>query len=172
MSPKPHEMVKRGISFVPQGRQIFGSLSVYENLQMGGFSLSDTSDLGSRIDEVLRFFPMLKEKRKARANTLSGGQQQMLAIARGLVTDPKLLLLDEPTLGLAPKIVKEVFEKIKEINRERKIAILVVEHNIVSLLEVVHRGYVLDHGKIIKHGSSQELKSSGILDKIFVGAHT
>ncbi|HEY4493736.1 MAG TPA: ABC transporter ATP-binding protein [Candidatus Paceibacterota bacterium] len=172
VSPKPHEMVKRGISFVPQGRQIFGSLSVYENLQMGGFSLSDTSDLGSRIDEVLRFFPMLKEKRKARANTLSGGQQQMLAIARGLVTDPKLLLLDEPTLGLAPKIVKEVFEKIKEINRERKIAILVVEHNIVSLLEVVHRGYVLDHGKIIKHGSSQELKSSGILDKIFVGAHT
>lgn len=171
VEPKPHEMVARGISFVPQGRQIFGSLSVQENLEMGGFSLADRSLLPERIKEVLKFFPDLAGKRNARARTLSGGQQQMLAIARGLITDPKLLLLDEPTLGLAPKIVKEVFDKIKEINRERKTAIFVVEHNLVSLLEVVHRGYVLDHGKLLKHGSSGELKASGILDKIFVGAH-
>lgn len=169
--PKPHQMVERGISFVPQGRQVFVSLSVEENLQMGGFSLSDQRLLPERIKEVLDFFPDLRAKLKHKARTLSGGQQQMLAIARGLITDPKVLLLDEPTLGLAPKVVKEVFEKISEINRERKTAILVVEHNLVSLLEVVHRGYVLDHGKVIKHGSAGELKESGILDKIFVGAH-
>lgn len=171
LSPKPHQMVERGISFVPQGRQVFASLSVEENLQMGGFSLADQKLLPERIRDVLEFFPDLRAKLKQKARMLSGGQQQMLAIARGLVTDPKVLLLDEPTLGLAPKIVKEVFAKIVEINAKNKTAIIIVEHNLVSLLEVVHRGYVLDHGKLLKHGSAAELKSSGILDKIFVGAH-
>ena len=171
LNPKPHQMVERGISFVPQGRQVFASLSVEENLQMGGFSLSDQKLLPERIRDVLEFFPDLKIKLKQKARTLSGGQQQMLAIARGLITDPKVLLLDEPTLGLAPRIVKEVFAKIVEINAKYKTAILIVEHNLVSLLEVVHRGYVLDHGKLVKHGSAALLKSSGILDKIFVGAH-
>ena len=114
VTPLSHEMVKRGISFVPQGRQVFGSLSVEENLTMGGFALADTKLLPERIAAVMRLFPILHEKRHAKARTLSGGQQQMLAIARGLITDPRLLLLDEPTLGLAPKIVKEVFGKIKD----------------------------------------------------------
>ena len=169
VTPLSHEMVKRGISFVPQGRQVFGSLSVEENLTMGGFALADTKLLPERIAAVMRLFPILHEKRHAKARTLSGGQQQMLAIARGLITDPRLLLLDEPTLGLAPKIVKEVFGKIKDINTEHKTAILIVEHNLVSLLDVADRGYVLDHGLVLKHGSSAELKQSGILDKIFVG---
>ncbi len=169
--PMPHEMVRRGISFVPQGRQVFASLTVAENLAMGGFGLANRGDLATRTEEVLELFPALRTKLHAKARTLSGGQQQMLAIARGLIPDPKVLLLDEPTLGLAPKIVKEVFDKISEINERHKTAILVVEHNIVSLLGVVHRGYVLDHGTIVKHGSSEELKASGVLDKIFVGAH-
>jgi branched-chain amino acid transport system ATP-binding protein len=169
VEPKPHQMVKRGISFVPQGRQVFASLSVLENLEMGGFSLSDRKLLPERIKNVLELFPDLIAKLKAKARTLSGGQQQMLAIARGLVTDPKVLLLDEPTLGLAPKVVKEVSAKIVEVNAKQKTAILIVEHNLVSLLEIVHRGYVLDHGRVIRHGSADELKQSGILDKIFVG---
>ena len=136
---------------------------------MGGFALAETRLLPERIAAVMKLFPILHEKRHAKARTLSGGQQQMLAIARGLITDPRLLLLDEPTLGLAPKIVKEVFGKIKDINTEHKTAILIVEHNLVSLLDVADRGYVLDHGLVLKHGSSAELKQSGILDKIFVG---
>ncbi|MEK7075822.1 MAG: ATP-binding cassette domain-containing protein, partial [Patescibacteria group bacterium] len=108
-------------------------------------------------------------RRKAKAGTLSGGQQQMLALARGLMTEPKVLLLDEPSLGLAPKIVKEVFAKIKEINDKHKTTIMVVEHNIKSLLEIAHRGYVLDQGKVVAKDTSQKLLESGVLEKVFVG---
>lgn len=117
----------------------------------------------------MKTFPVLKQKRKAKSGTLSGGQQQMLALARGLMTDPKVLLLDEPSLGLAPKIVKEVFTKIKETNEKHKTAILVVEHNIKSLLEIANRAYVLDKGKVVAKDSSQKLLESDILEKVFMG---
>ncbi len=167
--PVPHEVVERGIAFVPQGRRVFKYLTVEENLEIGGFIVRDKKELRRRMDEVMELFPVLKAKRNAKAGTLSGGQQQMLAIARGLMVDPKVLLLDEPSLGLAPKIVKEVFQKIKEINERHKTAIVVVEHNIKSILNIVHRAYVLANGTVAAEGKPQELLSSGVLEKVFLG---
>lgn len=169
IKPVSHEVVQRGISFVPQGRRVFSHLTIEENLEIGGFVVSDKKELKRQIAEVMEIFPVLKQKRKSKAGTLSSGQQQMLALARGLMTEPKVLLLDEPSLGLAPKIVKEVFIKIKEINEKHKTAILVVEHNIKSLLDISSRGYVLDKGKIVAKDTSQKLLESNILEKIFIG---
>ena len=167
--PVPHEVVERGIAFVPQGRRVFKYLTVEENLEIGGFVVKDKKELRGRRDEAMELFPALKAKRNAKSGTLSGGQQQMLAIARGLMVDPKVLLLDEPSLGLAPKIVKEVFQNIKQINERHKTAIVVVEHNIKSILDIVHRAYVLAAGKVAAEGKPQELISSGVLEKIFLG---
>lgn len=169
IKPVPHEMVADGIAFVPQGRRVFKHLTVHENLEIGGFVVKDRNLLQQRIDEVLEFFPALKAKLKAKSGTLSGGQQQMLAIARALITRPNVLLLDEPSLGLAPKIVKEVFAKIQEINERHRTAILVVEHNLKSLLHIVHRAYVLDKGAVVEEGEPQRIVSSGILEKVFLG---
>lgn len=168
-TPVPHEVVARGIAFVPQGRRVFKYLTVEENLEIGGFAVNDKKELRRRMDEVMETFPILKAKRKEKSGTLSGGQQQMLALARGLMVDPKVLLLDEPSLGLAPKIVKEIFEKIKDINERHKTAIVVVEHNIKSILGIVHRAYVLDKGKVAAEGSPDEVVQSGILEKVFLG---
>jgi len=167
--PVSYEVVERGVSFVPQGRRVFRHLTVLENLEIGGFNIKSSADRRERIKSVLELFPVLKTKLKAKSGTLSGGQQQMLAIARGLMPDPKVLLLDEPSLGLAPKIVKEVFEKIREINERRKTAIFVVEHNLKSLLEITKRAYVLDKGKIYAEGNPKELIENNILEKVFLG---
>lgn len=169
IAPVSYEVVQKGIAFVPQGRRVFSNLTVEENLEIGGFIVGDKKELKRRIAEVMETFSVLKQKRKAKAGTLSGGQQQMLALARGLVTEPKILLLDEPSLGLAPKIVKEVFVKIKEINERHKTAIMVVEHNIKSLLDIASRGYVLDKGKVVAKDTSQKLLESGVLERVFVG---
>jgi branched-chain amino acid transport system ATP-binding protein len=166
---KPYEVVELGISFVPQGRRVFKHLTVYENIEIGGHAIKNKKVLQERIEEVLEIFPVLKEKLKQKSGQLSGGQQQMVALARGLVTDPKLLLLDEPSLGLAPKIVKEVFEKIKEINKKRGTAIIVVEHNLKSLLEIAHAAYVLDKGNVIARGEGKDFLKSDILEKVFMG---
>ena len=168
LEPLPHEMVRRGVSFVPQGRRVFRHLSVRENLEMGGLTCG-LRERTRRIEDVLQLFPALKTKLKTKSGSLSGGQQQMLAIARGLMSDPQVLLLDEPSLGLAPKIVKEVFTVIKEINERRKTAICVVEHNLKSLLSIAHRVYVLDKGKVYTEGDPQQLIHSGVLEKIFLG---
>ncbi len=168
-TPVPHEVVRNGIAFVPQGRRVFTTLSVEENLEIGGYGIRDEKELKKRIESVMDMFPALKQKRKTLSGTLSGGQQQMLAIARGLMIDPKVLLLDEPSLGLAPKVVKEVFKKIAEINKNRKTAIMIVEHNIQSLLSVAHRGYVLDKGRIVAEDEAEKLTSSGILERVFTG---
>jgi branched-chain amino acid transport system ATP-binding protein len=167
--PISHEVVHRGISFVPQGRRVFKHLTVYENIEIGGWGIKDAKLRKERIENVLDIFPALRAKLKAKSGTLSGGQQQMLAIARGLMTDPKVLLLDEPSLGLAPKIVKEVFAKIKEINERRKTAIIVVEHNLKSLLEITNRAYILAKGKVVAEGEPKELVGTGILEKVFLG---
>lgn len=169
VKPVSYEMVERGISFVPQGRRVFKHLTVKENLEVGGYVIKDQKIIKKRIEEVLDLFPMLKTKLKAKSGSLSGGQQQMLALARGLITDPKILLLDEPSLGLAPKIVKEVFQKIKEINEKRKMAIVVVEHNIKSLLEIAQRAYVLDKGKVVVSDIPVNIINSNILEKVFLG---
>jgi branched-chain amino acid transport system ATP-binding protein len=166
---KPFEVVELGISFVPQGRRVFKNLSVYENIEIGGHAIKNKRVLKERIEEVLDIFPALKEKLGQKSGQLSGGQQQMVALARGLVTDPKLLLLDEPSLGLAPKIVKEVFAKIKEINERKGTAIIVVEHNIKSLLEIAGRAYVLDKGKVVSEGAGKDFINSDILEKVFMG---
>jgi branched-chain amino acid transport system ATP-binding protein len=168
IKPVSHEVVKRGISFVPQGRRVFSSLTVRENLEIGGWNIKGRKLLDERINEVLELFPILKKKIKDKSGSLSGGQQQMLAIARGLVSDPKVLLLDEPTLGLSPKVVKEVFQKIREINERHKTAIFVVEHNIKSILGVVSRAYILDRGKVAVEGKPEELLNSDIFEKVFL----
>jgi branched-chain amino acid transport system ATP-binding protein len=167
VSPVSHEMVERGIAFVPQGRRVFKHLTVRENLEVGAYTVKDKKLIEQRLVDVLDLFPALKLKIKAKSGTLSGGQQQMLAIARGLMIDPKVLLLDEPTLGLAPKVVTEVFEKIKEINEKRKIAVVVVEHNLKSLMMIASRAYVMDKGKVAFSGSAKEVIESDILKTIF-----
>lgn len=168
IKPIPHEIVERGISFVPQGRQIFKSLTVLENLEMGGFSIKSKTVLKNNIENVLDLFPDLRKKLKVPAKNLSGGQQQMVAIARGLITEPRVLLLDEPSLGLSPKVVKEVFAKIKEINQKHKTSIMIVEHNLQSVLEIVDRAYLLDKGKIVTNDTPQNIISSGLLEKVFL----
>lgn len=169
IKPVPHELVRRGISYVPQGRQVFSNLSIQENLEIGGYSVRDKRLLQRRIFEVIEMFPVLKRRRYAAAGTLSGGQQQMLALARGLINEPQVLLLDEPSLGLAPKIVTEVFTKIKEINEKHKTAIMVVEHNIKSLFEIASRGYVLDKGHVAAQDTSHNLLKCGVVEKLFLG---
>jgi branched-chain amino acid transport system ATP-binding protein len=169
IQPIPKEMIDRGISYVPQGRRVFPSLSVRENLEIGAYTVESKNEIKNRIEEVLKLFPALKPKMKELSGHLSGGQQQMLAIARGLMTDPKVLLLDEPSIGLAPKIVKEVFEKIREINEKHKTSIVIVEHNLKSVNAIAHRTYILDKGKVVAHGLPKELMDSGILEKVFLG---
>ena len=167
--PVAHEMVARGITFVPQGRRVFKQLTVRENLEVGGYIIKDKKEIARRLEAVIELFPILRHKLKAKSDSLSGGQQQMLALARGLMTDPKVLLLDEPSLGLAPLIVKEVFALIREINERRWTAIMVVEHNIKSILHIAHRAYVLERGKIVLAGAPAELLKTGQLEKVFVG---
>lgn len=171
ISPLSYEMVERGISYVPQGRRVFKNLTVKENLEIGAYTVKSRNEIRERVEEVLGIFSMLKSKVNDKSGSLSGGQQQMLAIARGLMTDPKVLLLDEPTLGLSPKIVKEVFEKIKEINQKRKTTILIVEHNIKSVLNIVDRAYILDKGKVVAFDTSKNLKDSDVLEKVFTGKY-
>src|SRR3989344_9500689 len=167
--PVAHEMVARGLALVPQGRRVFKQLTVRENLEVGGYIIKDKKEIARRLEAVIELFPILRHKLEAKSDSLSGGQQQMLALARGLMTDPKVLLLDEPSLGLAPLIVKEVFEKIKEINERHQTSILVVEHNIKSLLKVVHRGYLLDKGQIVAEAPAGELIGSDLIEKVFMG---
>ena len=168
-NPISYQVVNMGIAFVPQGRRVFTHLTVEENLEIGGFIIKDRAELKRRIAEVMELFPILKQKRKDKSGTLSGGQQQMLALARGLMADPKVLLLDEPTLGLAPKVVKEVFMKIKEINEKHKTAIMIVEHNIKSVLDFAHRAYVLNQGKVVFNDTAKQAQTSDILENVFMG---
>lgn len=163
----PHEIVKRGVIQVPEGRHLFPYLTVLENLQMGAYT-ADRKEEPSRLKTVFELFPILKERQKQLAVTLSGGQQQMLAIGRALMANPKLLILDEPSLGLAPIIVDEVFDIIKEIHG-RGTSILLIEQNVDLSLEICDYAYVLETGKVILQGSGKELLSMDDVRKSYLG---
>ena len=164
-----HEIVNLGISFVPQGRRVFTHLTIEENLEMGCLYLRDRAEKRRRMESVMDLFPVLYEKRRDLASQMSGGQQQMLALGRGLMADPEVLLLDEPTLGLAPIVVKEVFQKVSEINQRLKTTIFVVEHNIRGVLNIVDRAYVLDKGRVVHDGTPESVRESDILTQVFLG---
>ena len=165
-----HQIVKEGISFVPQGRRVFTHLNIEENLEMGCLYLNDREERERRKESVMEVFPVLREKRRDLASQMSGGQQQMLALGRGLMAAPEVLLLDEPTLGLAPAIVKETFQKISEISRVFDTTIFVVEHNIKGVLDIVDRAYVLDKGKVVHDGTPDSVRETDILTQVFLGA--
>ena len=169
LAAETHEIVKEGIAFVPQGRRVFTHLTIAENLEMGCIYLNDRAEKARRLDSVMELFPVLHEKRKDMASAMSGGQQQMLAFGRGLMASPELLLLDEPTLGLAPIIVKEVFEKVAEISDRLNTTIMVVEHNIKGVLDIVDRAYVLDKGAVVHNGTPQSIRDTDILTQVFLG---
>jgi branched-chain amino acid transport system ATP-binding protein len=157
ITAKPtHEIVALGIAQSPEGRRVFPRMTVYENLQMGA-TLADPAHFASDIDRVYTLFPRLRDRRNQRGGTLSGGEQQMLAIARALMSRPRLLLLDEPSLGLAPMIVKQIFDVIGEINREQGVTVLLVEQNAFHALRLAHRGYVMVNGQITLSGTGREL---------------
>lgn len=164
-----HQIVKQGIAFVPQGRRVFTHLTIEENLRMGCLHLSDRHEQERRLDSVLDLFPILRTKSRDYASAMSGGQQQMLAIGRGLMAGPDVLLLDEPTLGLAPIIVKEVFEKVSEISQVLNTTIMVVEHNIKGILDIADRAYVLNQGRIAHDGTPTTVRETDILTDVFLG---
>ena len=163
-----HEIVKHGISQVPEGRRIFAEMSVQENLEMGAFTRKDKAGMEKDFEIVYNRFPRLKERRKQQAGTLSGGEQQMLAMGRALMSRPKLLLLDEPSMGLAPLLIKEIFSIIEDINREGT-TVLLVEQNANMALSIAHRAYVMETGRITLQGAAKELAASEDVRKAYLG---
>ncbi len=165
---EPHGVVELGIVQVPEGRRIFPELTVLENLRMGSFVKNARKDREINKERVFTLFPRLRERQKQLGGTMSGGEQQMLAIARGLMANPRLLLLDEPSLGLSPLLVKSIFEIISEINRQG-VTILLVEQNVYQSLRIAHRAYVLETGKIVLTGKGTELLDDAHVRKAFLG---
>lgn len=166
----PGAIVRMGISQVPEGRRIFPKMSVHENLELGAYTRNSPPEFKKDLEMVYTYFPILRERQNQTAGTLSGGEQQMLAIARALMSHPRLLLLDEPSLGLAPFLVDEIFEIIKSIHREGR-AILLVEQNAYLALSIANRGYVLETGKIALEGTGQELLHNEHVKKAYLGEY-
>jgi branched-chain amino acid transport system ATP-binding protein len=164
----PHEIVKMGISQSPEGRRVFSRMSVFENLEMGAYQRNDKAGIREDLERVYDLFPRLKERRMQKAGTLSGGEQQMLAIGRALMARPKLLLLDEPSMGLAPIFVDKIFEIIMEINGQGT-PILLVEQNALMALDAANRGYVLETGRIALSGDAKELRDNEQVHKTYLG---
>ncbi len=164
----PHEIVKRGISQVPEGRRVFANMSVLENLEMGAYTRNDTSAVQQDIDQVFVRFPRLFERKKQLAKTLSGGEQQMLAMGRALMSRPKLLLLDEPSMGLAPMLVAQIFAIIQEINASGT-TIMLVEQNANMALSIANRAYVLETGEVVLQGAARELAENPEVRKAYLG---
>jgi branched-chain amino acid transport system ATP-binding protein len=163
-----HQVVELGIVQVPEGRRIFPEMTVLENLRMGSYTRSTRADRGRNVERAFTLFPRLKERQRQLGGTMSGGEQQMLAIARGLMGNPKLLLLDEPSLGLSPLFVKNIFDIIAEINRQGT-SILLVEQNVFQSLRIAHRAYVLETGRVVMTGSGQELLGNDHVKKAYLG---
>jgi len=166
---QPHRIVQLGISHVPEGRMVFANLTVLENLQMGAYLQTDKEVIHHEMEYVFSVFPRLNERLKQVAGTLSGGEQQMLAIGRALMSKPKFLMLDEPSLGIAPLLVKTIFEKIVEINRQQAITILLVEQNANLALEISNYGYVLETGRIILADQSPALRQNPQVKSAYLG---
>lgn len=165
----PDEIVKLGICQVPEGRHIFPQLSVKENLDMGAFLRKDKEEIKKDMDYVFSLFPILAERRHQDGGNLSGGEQQMLAMSRALMARPKLLLLDEPSMGLAPLVIKQIFEIIKQINKESKTTIFLVEQNANQALHIADRGYVMETGRITLSGDAKELLANQDIQKAYLG---
>lgn len=164
----PHEIVKRGISQVPEGRRVFANMSVLENLEMGAYTRNDSAEILQDIDKVFARFPRLLERKKQLAKTLSGGEQQMLAMGRALMSRPKLLLLDEPSMGLAPMLVAQIFAIIEEINASGT-TVMLVEQNANMALSIAHRAYVLETGEVVLQGDARELAANPEVRKAYLG---
>lgn len=165
---KAHAIVYKGVSMVPEGRGVFARLSVTENLEMGAYSRSDQKEMKQAMERVFELFPRLKDRRRQVAGTLSGGEQQMLATGRALMSKPSLILMDEPSMGLAPVLVELIFDTIKKINEEG-VTILLVEQNALMALSIAHRGYVLQTGEIVLSDTAENLKNNATVQKAYLG---
>ena len=161
-------VLKKGISLVPEGRMLFGKLTVYENLSMGAYTRKNQDEIKTTLDMVYELFPRVRERAEQKAETLSGGEQQMVAIARGLMSNPSLLILDEPSLGLMPKLVKEVLQFVKTI-RETGISVLIVEQNVNETLAIADRAYGIQDGSTVISGAPEELKDNDEIRRIYLG---
>jgi len=168
----PHEIVSRGVIQSPEGRKVFTRLTVRENLEMGAFTRKGNADIEKDIKDVYERFPRLLERKAQLAGTLSGGEQQMLAIGRALMARPRILLLDEPSMGLAPMLVTQIFDVIEYLNRENGTTILLVEQNALMALTIAHRGYVLQSGYITHSGSAEKLRNDETIIESYLGSHT
>lgn len=164
----PHDVVAKGVVQVPEGRRIFGRLSVLENLRMGAFLRNDKAGIKRTEDGVLEMFPVLKERLGQVAGTLSGGEQQMLAIGRALMSEPRMLLLDEPSMGLAPMLVQQIFDTVKKI-RDQGVAVLLVEQNAFMALQVADYGYVMETGEVVLEGDSEQLLADDKVKEAYLG---
>ncbi len=165
---KTNQIIKLGISVVPEGRRLFPKMTVLENFRLGAFFVTDFRDLQERLEKVFELFPVLKTRIHQTSGTLSGGEQGMTAIGRGMMSKPKMLLLDEPSLGLAPRLVQELFETVDRINKEENTTVLLIEQNAVKALSIAYHGYVLQKGKIIAEGTAQELLATDVIKKAYM----
>ena len=164
----PHTVVERGVVLVPEGRHIFSSMRVIENLEIGAYAPQARRELRKSLESVFQIFPILSERRHQLAGTLSGGQQQMLAIGRALMGLPRLLLLDEPSLGLAPMVINDIFQVLKRVN-ERGLTVLLVEQNARMALQLAHRGYILEQGRVVGEGSGAQLLADQNVQRAYLG---
>lgn len=164
-----HEIVKLGLAHVPEGRQIFGELTVAQNLALGAYTRHDRGEIRRDLERIYSYFPVLRERTKQTAGTLSGGEQQMLAIGRALMARPRLLLLDEPSLGLAPRFVQAIFRILREIKEREGLSILLVEQNVLLALSLANRGYVLSSGKVLLEGTGSELLADDRVRHAYLG---
>ena len=165
---EPHNILKMGLAHVPEGRRVFAGMTVKENLEMGAYTRKDPDEINANLEKVFMRFPRLLERKKQLAGTLSGGEQQMLAIGRAIMSNPKMLLLDEPSMGLSPLLVKEIFSIIKELN-ESGMTILLVEQNASKALAISDRAYVLETGRIVLEGNAKELLEDDAVKKAYLG---
>lgn len=166
---EPHKVVRAGIVHVPEGREVFPLLTVEENLALGAYTRSDKAEIARDRDMVFSYFPILAERRKQEAGTLSGGQQQMLAIGRGLMLRPKIMLLDEPSLGLSPILTQEIFAILKRLNKDEGVTMMLVEQNAAVALDLADDGYVLELGRIVMSGSAEKLANSEDIKSFYLG---